>query len=229
MKAWWRRVRPRVLSGPVAALVRLIGLTLRIKTINEETFENIQGGKILCGWHGRSSIAGAKYRDRGFWVIISLSKDGEIQNNIFLKLGFKTIRGSTGRGGERALVESIKALRQGGTMAMTPDGPRGPSGVCQGGVMLMAKKSGCALVPVGISSKPRILLKKAWDRHMIPVAFGKSMMVFGEPYYVPKDASDEVIEAIRLKLQEDMHTLQEEAERRLGQPITPRPDLGVNG
>ncbi|HVT10799.1 MAG TPA: lysophospholipid acyltransferase family protein [Fimbriimonadaceae bacterium] len=223
MKAWWRRVRPRVLSAPIAALVRLIGLTLRIKTVNEEAFEKIEGGKILCGWHGRSSIAGAKYRDRGFWVVISLSKDGDIQNNIFRKLGFNTIRGSTGRGGERALVESIKVLRQGATMAMTPDGPRGPSGACQGGVLLMAKKSGAALVPVGISSRPRILLKNAWDRHMIPVPFGKSMMVFGEPYYVPKDASDEAVEEIRLKMQEDMHALQEEAERQLGQPVTSRP------
>lgn len=217
MKAWWRRVRPRVLSGPVAALVRLIGITLRIKTVDEEKFEGVPGGKILCGWHGRSSIAGAKYRDRGFWVIISLSKDGEIQNRIFQRLGFNTIRGSTGRGGERALVESIRALREGAIMAITPDGPRGPTGVAQPGVLLMAKKSGCALVPVGISSRPRILLKKAWDSHMIPVPFGKSMMVFGDPYYIAKDATDEQVEEIRLNLQRDMHSLQDEAERGLGQ------------
>jgi len=221
MKAWWRRVRPAVLSGPLAVAVRLIGVTLRIRTIAEEKFESIQGGKILCGWHGRSSIAGAKYRNRGFWVIISLSKDGEIQNRIFERLGFKTIRGSTGRGGERALVESIRVLKRGATMALTPDGPRGPSGIAQPGIMAMAKKSGCALVPVGISSRPRILLN-AWDRHMIPVPFGKSMMVFGEPCFVPKDANEEQVEEIRLKLQEDMHALQEEAERRLGQPVTPR-------
>ena len=217
MKTWWRRVRPRVLGGPVAALVRLIGITLRIKTVDEEKFEGIKGGKILCGWHGRSSIAGAKYRDRGFWVIISLSKDGEIQNRIFQKLGFKTIRGSTGRGGERALVESIRALRDGATMAITPDGPRGPSGIAQPGVLAMARKSGCALVPVGITSKPRILLKNAWDRHIIPVPFGKSMMVFGDAYYVPKGATEEQVEDIRLKLQQDMHALQDEAERLLGQ------------
>jgi lysophospholipid acyltransferase (LPLAT)-like uncharacterized protein len=217
MKAWWRRVRPRVLGGPIAFLVRLIGYTLRIRTVDEEKFESIQGGKVLCGWHGRSSIAGAKYRGRGFWVIISLSKDGEIQNSIFKRLGFKTIRGSTGRGGERALIESIRALRDGGTMALTPDGPRGPSGIVQGGIMAMAKKSGCALVPVGISSRPRIILKNAWDRHMIPVPFGKSMMVFGDACYVSKDAAAEEIEALRLKLQTEITRLDLEAERLLGQ------------
>lgn len=217
MKAWWRRVRPRVLSGIAHALVRLIGGTQRIRTEHEEKFEALEGGKILCGWHGRSSIAGAKYRGRGFWVIISLSKDGEIQNHIFKRLGFQTIRGSTGRGGERALVESIRILKQGGTMAITPDGPRGPSGVVQGGVMTMAKKSGCALVPVGISARPRILLKKAWDRHMIPLPFGQSLMVFGDPYFVPKDATEDEVEAIRIRLQTDMTNLETEAERRLGQ------------
>lgn len=222
LKAWWRRVRPAVLAGPVAFLVRLIGLTLRIHTRNEDEFESVGGGKILCGWHGRSSIAGAKYRGRGFYVIISLSKDGEIQNRIFQKLGFKTIRGSTGRGGERALVESIRALRGGATMAITPDGPRGPSGVVQPGILAMAKKSGCALVPVGISSRPRILLKKAWDQHMIPLPFGKSMMAFGKPYYIAKDASEAEVEQVRLNLEEDMHRLQEDAEKLLGQPVTPR-------
>lgn len=217
MKAWWRRVRPGVLGPTIAFLVRLIGLTLRIRTVDEEKFESIEGGKILCGWHGRSSIAGAKYRGRGFWVIISLSRDGEIQNRIFEKLGFKTIRGSTGRGGERALVESIRALKQGATMAITPDGPRGPSGIVQPGILAMAKKSGCALVPVGISSRPRILLKNAWDKHMIPVPFGKSMMVFGDAYRIAKDATEEEVEAIRLKMQDDMHRLQAEAEKLLGQ------------
>jgi lysophospholipid acyltransferase (LPLAT)-like uncharacterized protein len=205
-----------VLSGPIAFLVRLIGLTLRIRGVHEEKFESIQGGKILCGWHGRSSIAGAKYRNRGFWVIISLSKDGDIQNNIFRRLGFNTIRGSTGRGGERALVESIRALKQGATMALTPDGPRGPSGVAQPGILAMARKSGCALVPVGISSRPRIILKKAWDKHMIPLPFGKSVMVFGDAYRIAKDATDDEVEAVRLKLQEDMTTLEREAERMLG-------------
>ena len=227
MKAWWRRIRPGVLGGPVAGLVKLIGMTLRIATSGEEKFEGISGGKILCGWHGRSVVASAKYRGRGFWVIISLSKDGEIQTQVYKKLGFQVIRGSSGRGGERALVESMRKLKQGGTMALTPDGPRGPSGIAQGGVMAMARKSGCALVPVGISSKPRFLMK-SWDRFMVPVPFGKSMMVFGDPYYVPADASDDLVEEIRLKLQEDMHSLQEDAEGRLGQPATPRPSIGAS-
>jgi len=107
-------------------------------------------------------------------------------------------------------------------MAITPDGPRGPSGIVQGGIMAMAKKSGCAVVPVGISAKPRVLIK-SWDRHLIPLPFAKSVLVFGDARYVAKDATDAEVEEIRLDLQEAMHVLQEEAEQWLGQPITPRP------
>ncbi|MGC5340985.1 DUF374 domain-containing protein, partial [Escherichia coli] len=77
-----------------------------------------------------------------------------MQNRVFTHLGFKVIRGRTGRGGVRAAVEAIKTLRSGATMAMTPDGPRGPSAVLQDGVIFMAQKSGAALVPVGISARP---------------------------------------------------------------------------
>ncbi len=199
-------------------------MTLRIKTVNEEKFEGVSGGKILAGWHGRSFVATAKYRKRGFWVIISLSRDGDIQNHIFSKLGFRTIRGSSGRGGERALVESIRALKKGAIMAITPDGPRGPSGIAQRGIFTMARKSGCALVPLGISAKPRVLAK-SWDRYVIPFPFAKAVIVLGDAYRIAADATDEEEEEIRLKMQEDMFRLQEEAERLLGQPLTPRPPV----
>src|SRR5476649_1139552 len=112
---------------------------------------------IFCGWHGRSFAFSDYFRGRGWYVIISHSSDGEMQTRIFSRLGYKIIRGSTGRGGVRAAREAITALEEGGTMAMTPDGPRGPSGVVQGGVMLMARKSGAGLVPVGIAARPRVV------------------------------------------------------------------------
>src|SRR5688572_9644726 len=108
---------------------------------------------ILCGWHGRSFAFANHFRGKGLWVIISQSRDGEMQSRIFGKLGFNIIRGSTVRGGVRALVDSIRVLKYGGTMAMTPDGPRGPNGVVQAGVMAMAQKSGAALVPGGFSCR----------------------------------------------------------------------------
>ena len=100
---------------------------------------------------------------------------------------------------------------------MTPDGPRGPSGVVQGGVMLMAQKSGAGLIPVGISARPRIVAK-SWDKYIIPLPFSKILMIFGEPIYVPLKATEEEIEAVRLQLESEIHRLEQLAESELGFP-----------
>ena len=139
-------------------------------------------------------------------MIISQSNDGEIQTGIFKRLGYKVIRGSTGRGGVRAAIEAIKVLKAGGTMAMTPDGPRGPSGVVQGGVMLMALKSGARLIPVGLASKPCIRFK-SWDRYMLPLPFAKALILFGEPMTVPAGADEATVEEIRLKFEAAIHAI----------------------
>ncbi len=200
-----------MVSGLLYAIVRALGSVLRLEIRNEQALDHC----IVCGWHGRSLIFGNHFRNRGYWVVISHSNDGEIQNRIFQKLGYRTIRGSTGRGGARAAIEAIRVLRAGGTMAMTPDGPRGPSGVVQGGVMLMAARSGAALVPVGISARPRTLAK-SWDRYLIPWPFAKGLMIFGEPIHLDADADEAAIEQKRLELERRMHELQKDADRCLG-------------
>ena len=100
-------------------------------------------------------------------------------------------------------------------MAITPDGPRGPSGIVQSGVMVMAHKARVPLVPVGISARPRKLIK-SWDRHLIPYPFAKGLIIIGRPIYIPPEANDTEVETIRLLVQAEMHRLQNEAEQRLG-------------
>lgn len=217
MKAWWRRVRPHVLAAPLFLLVRLIMSTVKVETRGYEEIKALPGGKILAGWHGRTMIGTKIFFRQGVWTIISQSRDGEMQNKIFTKFGFKTIRGSTGRGGIQALAESIRVLKDGQTMAFTPDGPRGPSGVIQSGMMLMAKKSGCWLVPCGVSASKRWLVK-SWDRYMVPKPFSRAIMICGEPIQVPPKVSDEEFEQIRQELERRMHALEREAEAHYGHP-----------
>jgi lysophospholipid acyltransferase (LPLAT)-like uncharacterized protein len=80
--------------------------------------------------------------------------------------------------------------------------------------MLMAQKSGAGLVPVGITAKPR-LLAKSWDKYMVPAPFAKVLMVFGDPIYVAFDATEEEVEAARLKLESEIHRLEREVEAEL--------------
>jgi lysophospholipid acyltransferase (LPLAT)-like uncharacterized protein len=208
LKYKWREVRPRLVSGLLHGLLRSICSTVRIRLIGDP-YE--RGPAIYCGYHGRSFLFANYFRKRGYWVIISQSNDGEMQTRIFRRLGYQIIRGSTGRGGARAAVEAIRVLRKGETMAMTPDGPRGPTHIIQPGVITMAQRSGAALIPTGITSKPRIFAK-SWDSYLIPVPFGKGVILFGDPIFVPENATDEELEACRLKLQEECNRVELEAD-----------------
>lgn len=212
IKYRWRLVRPRLLSGFLYYLVRAICATIRFEMRNMPTDH---AKLIFCGWHGRSFTFSDYFRRRGWYVIISHSSDGEMQTRIFSRLGYKVIRGSTGRGGVRAAREAITALEDGGTMAMTPDGPRGPSGIVQGGVMLMARKSGAGLVPVGIAARPRVTAN-SWDKYILPTPFAKCLMIFGEPLYVSPKASEDEVEVVRQKLESEIHRLEQQAECELG-------------
>lgn len=218
MKNVWRRVRHRVqpyLSGPIYVLARMIGASLRLRVEGYEGYRGLEGGAIFAGWHGRTFIAASFFRAKGVWTIISTSRDGEMQNAVFRKFGFNTIRGSSGRSGVKAAIEAIKVLRQGATMAFTPDGPRGPSGVVQAGIVLMAQKSGALLVPVGVSARWRFLAR-SWDRYLVPIPFSKAIMIFGDPIALSEDATPEEFERARLALERGMHRLEADAERAMG-------------
>jgi lysophospholipid acyltransferase (LPLAT)-like uncharacterized protein len=187
--------------------VRLIGGSLRLEVTGADKFINNDSRVIFCGWHGKSLIFANYFRRRGYWVIISNSNDGDIQNEVFTRMGYQTIRGSTGRGGVRAAIMGVKALKQGGTMAITPDGPRGPSGEVQGGVMLMARKAGATLVPVGLSAKKAIYIK-SWDKYMLPYPFSRARMVIGDPLTIPEGADDAAVEEVRSKLENEINRLE---------------------
>ncbi|RYG26423.1 DUF374 domain-containing protein [bacterium] len=203
--------------GVAAWIVRFVCATLRVRTENEERFFGTEGGKILCTWHGRPIPPAARLRNTGLTVLISLSRDGDFINTILGSMGYDAIRGSSGPSGARAAAACLKLLRAGKALVVTPDGPRGPSGILQPGVITMAQKSGCALIPIGSSSRPRFVMK-SWDRMEMPLPFARALILFGEPVYVPKEADAEALEEYRLRLQSEMRGLQDEADRRLRQP-----------
>ncbi len=204
-------MRHKTLAPLVYCAARIIGVTLRIQTIDYDRAEEIKLGKIYTGWHGRSFVPVLLMRGKGAWALISQSRDGDIQNGIFTRFGFRTIRGSTGRGGVRAAAESIRILKRNETLAFTPDGPRGPSGVVQSGIIVLAKKSGAALIPVGVAAN-RCWLAPTWDRYMVPFPFSKCVVYFGSPIFVSKDAEDDEVEKARLLLEEHMHKNQARAD-----------------
>jgi lysophospholipid acyltransferase (LPLAT)-like uncharacterized protein len=210
MRSWWRSIQPSLFAFLITSVARCIGLTLRWQVLGEEeNLNGVQGGRIIAGWHGRTFLAALRWRNRGYYALISRSRDGEMQDRIFRRFGYRTVRGSTKRGGARAAVECARLLKKGETFVFTPDGPRGPSREVQEGVLWLAKKSGAAIIPGGAAARPR-WLARSWDRYMVPLPFARAAICLGEPIRVPPDATEEELKRIGEQLKRAL----DEAERR---------------
>ena len=186
-------IRPAIISFLVWGIAWLIGITLRIRYDNYQELEKSEAegrGFILVSWHGRTLIPAFAFRNRGYWALVSLSRDGNIQDRIFRRFGYRTVRGSTGRGGVKAVLQLSRKIHEGGVLAFTPDGPRGPSHKVQEGAIFLAQRSGCPLLPCGFSAHPRKLLP-TWDKYLIPMPFARAGLVMGNPIFIPAELSEE--------------------------------------
>jgi len=201
-------------------IARLLSATLRVRMVGEEHLRAAQEagkGVILVSWHGRTFLPITRYRNKGYWAIVSTSRDGEYQNRLFQRFGIKTVRGSTSaRGAIQSVLTLTKHLKAGATAAFTPDGPRGPSHVVQPGAIFLAQKSGSPIIPAGISAYPRKLMR-AWDRYMIPLPFSRVVWIYGEPITIPADARSEEDQRLWAeRVGAAITALEEQAERDVG-------------
>ena len=105
-------------------------------------------------------------------MLISTHADGEIIARICEALGYRTIRGSTSRGGARALVEITRTLERGIEVAITPDGPRGPPHSIAPGTLYAAQRSNAPIVPIYVHAS-RAWHLATWDSFMIPKPFAR--------------------------------------------------------
>ena len=188
-------------------------------------------GVVTFTWHGRTFVPVARFRGRGYWSMISTSRDGDIQDSIFHRFGFNTVRGSSSnRGAIQSTVRVIKELKRGAVLAHTPDGPRGPNRHFHEGAIFMAQRSGSPVIPCGISAYPRKLLS-TWDSYMIPAPFSRGIMLYGAPILIPEGADDDTLKRLSKELGSEIDRLELEAERRINPKFrrhTANPPLGTN-
>jgi lysophospholipid acyltransferase (LPLAT)-like uncharacterized protein len=168
---------------------------------------------ILALWHGRILPGLHYFRNRGIVVITSQNFDGEWIAGILHKFGFGTARGSSSRGGARALVQLRRDLAIGRPAAFTVDGPRGPARVVQPGAVFLAGATGQPILPYHIESD-RFWTLKSWDRTQIPKPFATVALVIGAPMAV-EDTQQGTVERRRTDLQAALERLEAEATLRL--------------
>ena len=181
-----QRVKASLIAGVAAPLVGALCRTYRFRVEGADHYEAVvRSGRqpILALWHGRILPGLHYFRNRNVVVITSQNFDGEWIAKILRRFGFGTARGSTSRGGARALVQLRQDLAAGKPAAFTVDGPRGPARVVQDGVLFLAGATGQPILPYHIEASRHWTLR-SWDRTQIPRPFADVALVIGAPIEV---------------------------------------------
>jgi lysophospholipid acyltransferase (LPLAT)-like uncharacterized protein len=143
---------------------------------------------ILAFWHRHLLLMPYAYRGRRVSVLISRSRDGELIARTVARLGIDAARGSSSRGGVAGMRELLRKGAAGYDLAFTPDGPRGPAGAVQPGVILAAAATGFPVHPVAIAAS-RARRLRSWDRFLVPLPLSTVHIVYGEALTVPRRAA----------------------------------------
>lgn len=201
--------RALLTSAPVLGLgrglVRALTASLRLREYRAPGLEARWHAKepvIYTVWHGQILLLPYLYGRRlRIHALTSRSRDGEILARFIQGFGITVVRGSSSRGGARALLALVRAAREeSADILIVPDGPRGPRHVAQGGAVTLAKVTGIPLVPVAFDASPKTVLR-SWDRFIIPRPFARAAVLFGEPIPVPRHAGQDLLEEKRRDLE----------------------------
>lgn len=208
---WFQRLGAFIIFCAMRAYI----FSLRIRWDDSSNHrDQINGPTIYCLWHNRLMLCVAAYQQqvrtrpmgKGMAGLISASKDGAFLAAILELFKVQPVRGSSSRRGPQALLELTSWAERGYDLTITPDGPRGPKYVVQPGVMSLAQLTGLSIVPFGFHAHWKIQLK-SWDAFQIPLPFSRCVFRMGAPVHVPREATDEEREKIRLQLEQTLKNI----------------------
>ncbi len=217
-KTFWRKIREplaqsqfvkNAIASLFAQFVRLVRLTNRAVDGSAQ----MSGGDysqfepvIIALWHGQHLLTPAYYPGgRPLVAMVSRSADAELNALMIEKFGIEAVRGSGGResskrrdkGGAKALIALKKSLATGKNVAMIADIPHGTPRDAGLGIVLLARLSGRAILPLAIATSRRKVLERSWDKTTINLPFGRSSIVLGAPVFVPANADEAEMERKR--------------------------------
>ena len=193
-----------ILSAFVTALFKLEKIFYTCKCVNYPKEKC-----IFALWHAHQCGVFSCNMHKKTCIMVSNSQDGEIISRAANAVGVETVRGSQNRGGAKASLELIKKIKEEDINgALTIDGPRGPNRVVKKGIIEIARMTNTPIVPaVYWSPQKRFLQFNSWDKFRFPLIGTKLVMVFGDPIPVRENMSEEEIEQIRQKTQDELNRL----------------------
>jgi lysophospholipid acyltransferase (LPLAT)-like uncharacterized protein len=210
----------KIIAQIIYYTIRLLNLTYRYEFIGIEHKQKAQEAHpqktfTYALWH--QNLIGAIFSHIGeqFTMVISESKDGELVAVTCEKFGHHPARGSSTRGGKKAMIEIVRNIKKGFPGALTVDGPKGPAHRVKPGIIEIARLCHCAILPLSPYAKDYWVFKKSWDQFRIPKPFTKIIIVIGEPIYIAEDISREKFDEIALIISKKLEQGEEIAKSHL--------------
>ena len=205
------KVPPWILAPFTNITYRVWCSTLRITQTGREPVNRLEAQKqpmVFPIWHDELFALMHVRGTLRIITVVSQSRDGEYLARLLQALGLVTARGSSSRGGIRALLQAARFMREENYNAcITVDGPRGPRHVVKPGAIFLAFRTPAYLVPI------RVFIEKAkvfrsWDRFQLPLPFSRVHVAWGEPYRVSaENLNEEALEHECRELESRLNTL----------------------
>ncbi len=190
----WQRLQIAAAAWIGTLAVGVLGRTGRWRIHGWQNFEAARAhgqGIIFSFWHREIASATWFWRRRGIMVMTSQNFDGEYIARIIHNHGYSAARGSSSRGARRAMMEMIRALRQGTDCAFTVDGPRGPRFVVKPGAVALARATGAAILCFHIQPQRSHVFSRSWDQFQIPYPFTRLGVFIAPPIFVERECSEQ--------------------------------------
>ena len=200
------------------SLTSFVHRSIRWKYLIESEKSNIFNNNqkmIFCCWHNRLFLGPHLLpRNRIINALQSSHSDGMVTSVAFKYLGMNVILGSSKKGGMQAFRKMVKCIQLGESIAITPDGPKGPKEKVKEGIIKLAQITDTSIIPLVWATK-KFKLINSWDSFVLPYPFSKGVYSFGKPINVKKKISEEELEFVRQNLENEIKRLTQRVENRV--------------
>lgn len=207
-------IKTSLLPPIIFIVYKLYMLTVRFKEprMPEKIANRLKDGNnyIVAHFHQDEMALIQRRTNSNYCVMTSTSTDGEIMRRFLTMLGYKCIKGSTSKGGTRALLELIKlAKTEKLNPVMAVDGPRGPIYKVKKGVIVLAKEIQAPILPVCTQINRAFCFNKSWNKALLPKPFSTVNIKFGNVIDIPSDTGKEQLEFYTNILEQELLSLKD--------------------
>lgn len=211
-----KKIRFLLLKKLAKALIEGIVLSSRVTVSGQEMVATLQKDNlplIYIFWHRHILFVIHQFKNSGARPLISLSSDGELVAAVAEEFGMKPIRGSSSKGGARAFLHMARCVqKEKAAVLITADGPKGPARKVKEGTVQLAVRTGAFIIPISWSGSRVKVLKKSWDRFMVPLPFGRIHFAFGQPLRIEAGGAPSDLEQAMDMLSRKLDELQQEVQ-----------------